>query len=145
MGTYETAKRYVVYAPVGLATMLREMGPGMVQFLAEKGRQELEKHPIGSPFQRVGEYANLALSVARPEVERRLGIARHPAPEAGHDAPVHDSMEAPFPNYDALTSSQVISKLSGADDTLLLNARAYESAHRARVTILRHIDSAVTH
>ncbi|MGB2757307.1 MAG: hypothetical protein WBD02_06545 [Acidimicrobiia bacterium] len=121
MNPLESAKRYVVYAPLGLAAMLRDLGPSMVAMLAEKGRQELAKpNVVKDSVGRVGEYAQLAVT-------------------ARHRTQVAD--EAPFPRYDSLTAAQVVAHLKGLSEQERLSVRSYELAHRARKGVLSHLEA----
>jgi hypothetical protein len=52
-------------------------------------------------------------------------------------APDVDSL--PIPDYDELSASQVVERLAGLDAASLERIRHYESAHRARTTILGKI------
>lgn len=48
---------------------------------------------------------------------------------------------APIAGYDALSAKDVVAKLAGLDAATLQAVRAYEAAHKNRVTVLREIDA----
>lgn len=48
---------------------------------------------------------------------------------------------APIEGYDALSAKEVVAKLDGLDAATLQAVRAYEAAHKNRVTVLREIDA----
>jgi hypothetical protein len=57
----------------------------------------------------------------------------------GAPADVPAVEDLPIPDYDELSASQVVERLTGLDDESLDRIRRYESAHRARNTILGKI------
>jgi hypothetical protein len=59
-------------------------------------------------------------------------------PTNGAQAPASDDL--PIPGYDALSASQVVERLIGLSSSELDTVRAYETAHRARRTILGKIE-----
>jgi hypothetical protein len=63
-----------------------------------------------------------------------------PRPAANGTAVTADgAAELPIPDYDLLSATQVIERLEGLARPELLAIKAYESAHRARTTILGKI------
>ena len=52
--------------------------------------------------------------------------------------------DLPIPGYDLLSASQVIERLTGLARPELFAVRAYETAHRARTTILGKISQLTT-
>ena len=61
-----------------------------------------------------------------------------PAPEVS--APPPPAADLPIPEYDGLSASQVVSRLSGLTETELDAVAAYEAAGRRRKTVLAAID-----
>lgn len=49
--------------------------------------------------------------------------------------------QLPIPGYDALRVDEIIAKLGDMSADVLVKLRAYESAHKNRITVLREIDS----
>ena len=49
--------------------------------------------------------------------------------------------ELPIPGYDALRVEEIIAKLGDMSAEVLMKLRAYEAAHKNRITVLREIDS----
>jgi hypothetical protein len=88
-----------------------------------------------------------------------VGSARPMAPEGGNDRPspakaaaegpsdqpdeadepVQDAFGLAIPGYDSLAASQVVPRLAGLSAEELAAVGAYESAHRARRTILNRV------
>jgi hypothetical protein len=60
-----------------------------------------------------------------------VAVATDPAPSAA---------DLPIPEYDGLSASQVVSRLSGLTAEELEAVAAYEAAGRARKTVLGAID-----
>jgi hypothetical protein len=77
--------------------------------------------------------------------------AASPAPEAASNGPTPSPVrpsgpsssaaaaDLAIPDYDSLSASQVVPRLSGLSDDELDAVRAYEEAHRARKTILNKV------
>lgn len=63
-----------------------------------------------------------------------------PVPRAGSPAPRPAPTDLPIPEYDGLSASQVVSRLSGLTTGELQAVAAYEAAGRARKTVLAAID-----
>lgn len=167
MNPFESAKRYVVYAPLGFVAMLRDIGPGMVSMLAERGRHELAKpNFVSDSVERVGEYAQLAVAVARPEIEKRFGTAVSRTSSATlhsvdsdddfveyteiveivelveYDELEDDGEDAlPLADYDSLTSAQIISKIGSLTAAQRAELAAYELAHRKRKGVLSRLEA----
>ena len=157
-----------VYAPIGLALLVREQIPTLVG----KGRETVTGRVRVARF--IGQFA---VAKGRQEIERRLAEARTPAPPSAPasappsaTAPEPPSATAPEPSpaspvvivtddaaprplrprsadegalpiegYDALAASQVVGRLAGLDADGLEQVRRHESAHRARRTVLARI------
>ncbi len=149
-----------VYAPIGLALLVREQIPTLVG----KGRETVTGRVRVARF--IGQFA---VAKGRQEIERRLAEARTPAPpsapasappsatapEPSPASPVvivtddaalrpprprsADEGALPIEGYDALAASQVVGRLAGLDADGLEQVRRHESAHRARRTVLARI------
>jgi hypothetical protein len=62
------------------------------------------------------------------------------APDPTHTRPNGTTPQLAIPDYDELSASQVVDRLEGLSAEELDSIRAYESAHRARNTILGKIE-----
>lgn len=71
------------------------------------------------------------------------GPARVPSAPPGSPTPV-DASHLPIPDYDELSASQVVERLDGLTPDELAAVRDYESAHRARNTVLGKISQLTT-
>ena len=156
-----------VYAPVGAALAARELLPDLSErgrqqltsrvtmarmlgeFAVRQGRVEVEK-----AYGRAREQATATLQTlgvvppptdghgptpappaARPAGERRPGATPAPSTPAG---PPVDTLAVP--DYDSLSASQVVPRLTGLSAEELDAVRRYETANRGRKTILHRID-----
>lgn len=143
-----------VYAPLGIAAMLREELPKIVA----RGQQEANMAKMMGQF---------AVGMGRQEVEKRLKqIAERPAPKPapapapaaaptpapapaaaapatpasnGTEVTVHDANNLAIPGYDTLSASQVVQRLAGLNAEELAAIGAYEAAGRGRRTILNRV------
>lgn len=149
-----------VYAPLGIAAMLREELPKIVA----RGHQEANMAKMMGQF---------AVGMGRQEVEKRLKqIAERPAPKPtaatappaptpspapaaapssaaapkpatpssnGSEVTVHDANNLAIPGYDTLSASQVVQRLAGLNAEELAAIGAYEAAGRGRRTILNRV------
>ncbi len=127
---------YAIYAPLGAAVVVAEELPELVR----RGRER-----FGSRIA----LAQVLGRVAADSARRRAGdFVRHPATDrapAGRDRPAaHPEESAPAPHlplsdYDSLSAAEVISRLAGLNPHDLREVRSYETAHRARRTVLNRI------
>ena len=85
--------------------------------------------PAASPAPEVAESAEVTPAVATPIVV--------PAPATPTSGP--EAAELAIPDYDSLSASQVLPRLSGLTVEELEAVRAYEAAHRGRKTILNRV------
>lgn len=147
-----------VFAPLGIAAMLREELPKIVQ----RGHQEANMAKMMGQF---------AVGMGRQEVEKRLKqIAERPAPKPapapvatkpaaaptppapaaatppapgpssnGTEVTVHDANNLAIPGYDTLSASQIVQRLAGLNAEELAAIGAYEAAGRGRRTILNRV------
>ncbi len=61
------------------------------------------------------------------------------APPAGTEHPQPSAIDLSIPDYDSLSASQVLPRLSSLSTSELAAVRTYEEAHRGRKTILHRI------
>lgn len=141
-----------VYAPLGLLFDAPTLYPRLV----ERGRNQVQAARMFGEF---------AVKMGRKEADRRLAdvgsllqtlTGSGPTPDAGAttDAPPsEEATEAPttpaaprpdasalaVPDYDSLSASQVVSRLSGLSPDELEQVRVYEAGTRARKTILSKV------
>lgn len=73
-----------------------------------------------------------AAYVAKPKKRASAKRAASPKPK-----PVPDSSALPIEGYTKLTAKQVLVQIRGLDDEARAEIRAFESAHKARKTVLR--------
>jgi hypothetical protein len=166
---FENLLDVFVYAPVGLALVATEELPKLVargraqlegqltmakvvgQFAVAQGRQQLaaRRQPIpapdpspGSPHtgDRMATDDNEDAAPARPadqedDTEPPLPVAA--PPPAAPSVPEPSGLA--IPGYDSLAASQVVPRLAGLSADELAAVDAYESAHRARRTILNRV------
>lgn len=160
----EQALDVLLYAPLGLAFSARELLPK----LAEKGRAQLGMAKVIGQFavQQGQTEATKVLDKAQKQamstLEQLAGFNGSGSSSNGNGrsarskpaAPVIDVdvVEAPtaptsgpeaatlaIPDYDSLSASQVLPRLSGLSTADLEAVRAYEAAHRGRKTILNRV------
>lgn len=74
----------------------------------------------------------------RPAGRRRSG-PEEPLPEPASSEPAVGPEGLAIPGYDSLSASQVVQRLAGLSGDELVAVGAYESAHRARRTILTRV------
>ncbi|HUR77709.1 MAG TPA: hypothetical protein VMZ22_07165 [Acidimicrobiales bacterium] len=141
-----------VFAPLGIAAMVREELPKLV----ERGHQEANMAKAMGQF---------AVTLGRSEVEKRLKqVAERPpqsqpaatsapaqatsappktaAPKAGSNGSpvtVQDANNLAIPGYDSLSASQVVERLAGLNGDELEAIGSYEAAGRGRRTILNRV------
>ena len=126
----DRALDYLVYVPVGLALEARELVPR----LAERGRGQIALARL------VG---TIAVKRGRREAEQFLArtMPKPNVPDLQDTAAAPESSELlPIPDYPDLTAAQVVPLLSELDAAELDQVAAYETANRARRTVLGRID-----
>jgi hypothetical protein len=152
----------LVYAPLGLLLEARDLVPK----LAEKGRQRMGgqvtvARMIGEMAVRQGQ--RRAEKVVQRMREQQRGAGPDHAAGAGDHRPanghrpsappdaaaptaavptgaVPDVDSLAIPGYDTLSASQVVPRLEGLSREELDAIRAYETATRARKTVLTRVD-----
>ena len=140
-----------VFAPLGIAAMLREELPKIVA----RGHQEANMAKMMGQF---------AVGMGRQEIEKRLKqVAERPAPKPastptpaatapapspspaatpasnGTEVTVHDANNLAIPGYDTLSASQIVQRLAGLNADELAAIGSYEAAGRSRRTILNRV------
>jgi hypothetical protein len=150
-----------VFAPLGIAAMVREelpklverghqeatMAKAMGQFAVTMGRGELEKRLkqiADRPAQSRPAPKPAAAKPATPATPAAPAAAPTPpaAPVAhsnGSPVTVHDAQSLAIPGYDSLSASQVVERLAGLNPEELEAIGSYESAGRGRRTILNRV------
>ena len=150
-----------VFAPLGIAAMVREelpklvarghqeanMAKAMGQFAVMFGRQELEKR-LKQVAERPAQTHAPASPVA-PSPPTAPASAAAPAPPKPKPRPaasgngsavtVHDANNLAIPGYDSLSASQVVERLAGLNAEELEAIGSYEAAGRGRRTILNRV------
>jgi len=135
-----------VYVPVGLAVSAREAFPE----LAARGRERVAAARIIGQYtvqQGQAEASRLVDRIQHPKADRpptapaAAGPSERPAPAGGTRTATSGPASAglAIPGYDTLSASQVLPRLEGLETAELEAVRSYESAHRARKTILARI------
>lgn len=122
----------LVYAPVGLASQLRDDADRLVT----QGRTTVHERVQVARW--VGE---MAVHVGRRKLEHRL----HPAPSLapgslGPVVPDPAATELPFEGYDALSAAEIVKLLAQLPAVELEMVRDFEVANRARRTVLAKLD-----
>ncbi|MFM8302944.1 MAG: hypothetical protein ACKOA9_01400 [Actinomycetota bacterium] len=87
-----------------------------------------------------GPVVNAATSAASGAASTVAAGTTAPAPAGPGGASTGNGADLPISGYDGLSASQVIERLDGMSRDALERVRAYETAHRARRTILASID-----
>jgi hypothetical protein len=154
-----------VYAPLGIAAMIREELPKLVtrgqqeanmakmmgQFAVGMGRQELEKRLKQYTERPAPKPAQSPVATAKPPTAAPApaptGSAPAPAAtpaavipsENGTPVTVHDAQSLAIPGYDSLSASQVVQRLAGLNQSELAAIGSYEAAGRGRRTILNRV------
>lgn len=150
-----------VFAPLGIAAMVREelpklvargqqeanMAKAMGQFAVTMGRKELEKRlkqvaerpaPPRSSTPPAPRPATAPTTPAAPPTPRPAPTPP-PASRNGSEVTVHDANNLAIPGYDSLSASQVVERLAGLNAEELEAIGSYESAGRGRRTILNRV------
>lgn len=147
----ERAVELFVFLPVGLALSARDLLPKLV----DRGRQQITGQ-VGMA-RVIGQFA---VQQGQAEVNRRLRPPRpgpaaprpQPAPAVAEEDEVAPGVATPnaatpeavvtslaIPDYDSLSASQVLPRLSGLAREELAAVSAYEEANRGRKTILNRV------
>jgi len=165
----ERAVEILVYAPIGLAMFAKDTVPTFMKMFVARGQTEVTHRrktaeTQAGQYKTIGQ---MAVKYGGPEVRRQAesaaGTVRKRAeetiaavaavstpPTASNGTKPHatKSAAAPatpmardlaIPEYDLLSASQVIDRLVGLARPDLLAVQLYETAHRARTTILGKI------
>jgi hypothetical protein len=113
-----------VYAPIGLFIELQREVPR----LAEVGKREVEQRITVAKF--VGQ---MAVAYGRRQFQQQAapGAAATPSPVV--------VVDRPFGGYDELSAAEIVQRLSALDDEVLAAVAKYETAHRARRTVLAKV------
>jgi hypothetical protein len=77
--------------------------------------------------------------VDAPDAGAESDVSTRPAPSLRIVGDAPDAGELPIPDYDNLSASQVVPRLDDLGEAELDQVRAYEQAHRGRMTILSRI------
>lgn len=162
----ERAVELFFYAPVGLAVAARDLVPVLVergrrqvdpqvgvahaigQLAVAQGRAQAEKAleraltSASATLQQLG-----VLPSEAPSAEEEAGPgatapgpvakAESPPPVRHRDGP--SAVDLAIPDYDSLSASQVVPRLSSLTESELAAVRIYETEHRGRKTILSKI------
>jgi hypothetical protein len=122
----ETWLDIAVYAPIGFLIELQREGPR----LAEVGKREVEQRINIAKF--VGQ---MAVAYGRRQFEQQTA-----PPQAATSAPVDlVVVDGPFGGYDELSAAEIVQRLAALDDEVLAAVAEYETAHRARRTVLAKV------
>jgi len=147
-----------VYLPIGVASEAIETVPRLVKrgrertklarlaghVAVEKGQRKVEEivrqvFDQGAPATSDPDAAGPAPNVAMPDVglddEEQPIVVRHL--HAAYD--LSEAALLAIPDYDSLSASQVVPRLAGLTTDELEAVRQYETAHRARRTILGRV------
>jgi hypothetical protein len=121
--------RDVAVGGVGLARDVA--GSALTGFLQRRGA------PAPGPATDAAPAATTRPPAPTPASDEAAPGSPNGAPAPALDVPLVDDL--PIPDYDQLSASQVVERLAGLDHDSLDRIRRYESAHRARNTILGKI------
>lgn len=133
----DVAADIFVFAPVGLAL---ELGKHLPEY-ASKGREQLH-----GPIQAAKFVGTMAAMQGRQQFGDKFRKATEPffGAEATTPAPTattaREKSDLPIANYETLSASQIGAHLAALSPEELRRVRAFESANRARKTILARID-----
>lgn len=151
-----------VYAPLGIAALIREELPKLVtrgqqeanmakmmgQFAVGMGRQELEKRlnafvergrPGSKPEPRPSPASTTTATPASARAATTTPSASSASSANGQSVTVHDANSLAIPGYDSLSASQVVQRLAGLNAVELAAIGSYEAAGRGRRTILNRV------
>jgi hypothetical protein len=122
-----------VYAPIGIALRVAEDLPR----LSAAGRERAEGR-----VQLAKMVGQMAVAYGRTELDKRIAQQRSAtapsstAPEPDHQPRAVEVAPPPFEGYDALPASEIVQRLNRSSAAERRRVVAYESANRARRTIL---------
>jgi len=166
---WERAVELLVYAPIGLAMFAKDTVPTFMKMFVARGQTEVTHRrktaeQQAGQYKTIGQ---MAVKYGGPEVRRQAeaaaGTVRKRAegtiaavatantppaasngtktgtPKPGAAKATPAATDLPIPEYDMLSASQVIDRLVGLARPDLLAVQLYETAHRARTTILGKI------
>jgi hypothetical protein len=127
---------YAIYAPLGAAIAVAEELPELVR----RGRERFG--PRIALAQMLGKLAaDSARRRAEAFVRRSADRPRAdgtPAASEPDAAAAHPARPA-IPDYDALSAAEIVARLAALTPSELAGVRSYETAHRARRTVLAKI------
>ena len=103
---------------------------------AEATLRQLGVLPEPAPTAPAPTGEDLWVPTAAPSPAPEAAPAPGPFPAGGHQP---SALELPIPDYDSLSASQVVPRLSSLTVSELAAVRTYEEAHRGRRTILHKI------
>lgn len=114
------------------------------QFAVAQGRQQV-REGVGSRLhdaRQRGERLAQTVGGRQGEPAEPPSRVQSPAPlaDASGNGGRADSSDLPIPDYDELSASQVVARLSGLDTADLEAVRGYEESQRQRKTILTKIE-----
>lgn len=118
----------------------------MGQFAVSQGGEQVKKQVSSRLTEARQRGEKVVHTVARPRTEETTseGAATSEATSAAADSSTNgsrsDASALPIPDYDELSASQVVARLSGLSESELAAVREYESAGRQRKTILTKIE-----
>ncbi len=134
----------VVYAPVGLALLIREDVPTLVAGGRTRAHERVQvarwigERAVTYGKQSIGRRATDApVPVSAPAT----GTTRDAAAPAPSAVPVHRS--PPFDGYDHLAAAQIVQLMGRLPHGELSLIRRYEASQRGRRTILAKIDQLI--
>ncbi len=134
----------VVYAPVGLALLLRADVPTLVASGRTRVHERVQvarwvgEMAVTYGKQSIGGRATDAMVAASTSAAGTTRDAAAPAPSA---VPVHRS--PPFDGYDHLAAAQIVQLMGRLPHGELSLIRRYEASQRGRRTILAKIDQLI--
>ena len=129
---------------IGMATGAATGGIGIAKEVAVGGvglARDVAGTALAGFIQMRGAAPSVSSTGAAPASTPSTASSVPPRPAAnGEPAAAAPSVESlPIPDYDELSASQVVERLAGLDHDSLDLIRRYETAHRARNTILGKI------
>lgn len=154
-----------VYAPVGLAVSIKEDLPRFVrqgrqavenrvqlarwigQMAVQQGQRELAKRvderrraaEVTTRAEAVPEAADGSASTTQDEPAQRVDTVAPTAHESFDESPAPAAADLPIEGYESLAALHVVQRLAGLSAVELESVRRFETAHRARRTILAKV------
>jgi len=149
-----------VYAPVGLAYEYHDVLPKLIKrgksqvqiakFLGTMAAKQGQKTVEGR-LEDVIDAASSTVAQGITDVGARVGLAPDPNRDSSGEAPADrvaddseellDDRPLPIAGYDDLTAKQIVALVPDLEPSQRGRVQAYESAHRARKTILAKLAS----